>query len=88
MLLTLDDSGSMRWAFAPDDMRGDSETRRAKSSAYNPLYYNPTISYSAPIVFDTSGNEQQLSTSFTAALVNGYNSRRGNINMSNNYKVT
>lgn len=35
MLLTLDDSGSMRWAFAPDNKNGYSTTRRAKSSTLN-----------------------------------------------------
>lgn len=88
MLLTLDDSGSMRWAFAPDNKSGYSATRRAKASAFNPLAYNPAVTYRAPIVFDTAGNESQLSTTFTSARVNGYNSARGTINMSNDYKVT
>ncbi|WP_205891477.1 pilus assembly protein [Stutzerimonas nitrititolerans] len=88
MLLTLDDSGSMRWAFAPDNKNGYSTTRRAKSSTFNPLYYNPEASYQAPIVFDASGNENQLSTSFTSALVNGYNISRGNLNLSDDYKVS
>ncbi|WP_242444994.1 pilus assembly protein [Ectopseudomonas oleovorans] len=88
MLLTLDDSGSMRWAFAPDNKSGYSATRAGKSSHFNPLYYNPDAQYNAPIVFDTSGNEQQLSTSFTSARVNGYNSARGTLNLSNNYKVS
>ncbi|AGI22821.1 Tfp pilus assembly protein tip-associated adhesin PilY1-like protein [Pseudomonas sp. ATCC 13867] len=88
MLLTLDDSGSMRWAFAPDNKSSTGATRRAKSSVFNPLYYNPAVSYRAPIVFDTLGNENQLSTSFTSARINGYNSTRGTINLSNDYKVT
>ncbi|MFI8691243.1 hypothetical protein [Stutzerimonas kunmingensis] len=88
MLLTLDDSGSMRWAFAPDNKSGYSATRRAKSSNFNPIYYNPEADYRAPIVFDASGNETQLSTSFNSALVNGYNSARGNLNLSDNYKVS
>lgn len=88
MALTLDDSGSMRWAFAPDAVNGIHATRRAKSSDFNPLYFNPSITYDAPIVFNTSGAEQQLSTSYTAALLNGYKSSYGNINLSNNYKFT
>jgi type IV pilus assembly protein PilY1 len=88
MLLTIDDSGSMRWAFAPDNKRDFSATRQAKSNTFNPLYYNPTASYRAPIIFDTLGNETQLSSSFTNALVNGYNSARGNLNLSDNYKVS
>ncbi|AHL74286.1 pilus assembly protein PilY [Stutzerimonas stutzeri] len=88
MLLTLDDSGSMRWAFAPDNKNGYSATRRAKSSTFNPIYYNPEANYRAPITFDASGEENQLSTSFTSALVNGYNSARGNLDLSDDYKVS
>lgn len=88
MALTLDDSGSMRWAFAPDAINDIHATRRAKSSDFNPLYFNPNITYDAPIVFNTSGTEQPLSTSYTAALLNGYKSSYGSINLSNNYKFT
>ena len=87
MLLTLDDSGSMRWAFAPDNKSGTGASRRAKSSAFNPMYYNPEVNYIAPKVFNAAGAEQQLSTSFTGALHNGYDSARGNANLSNDYKV-
>lgn len=88
MALTLDDSGSMRWAFAPDNVNGIHATRRAKSSDFNPLYFNPSISYDAPIVFDTNGTEQQLSTSYSAALLNGYKSTLGNIDLRSDYKFT
>ncbi len=88
MVLTLDDSGSMRWAFAPDAISGTHATRRAKSSDFNPLYFNPIVTYNAPIVFDTSGNEQQLSTSYSAARLNGYKSTYGNIDLRSNYKFT
>ena len=65
LLFTLDDSGSMEFAFSPDGL-GDSEfevngvivcpinsngcrnTRRAKSSDFNPLYYNPDVKYVIP----------------------------------------
>src|SRR5690606_29505243 len=46
------------------------------------------ISYDAPIVFDTSGTEQQLSTSYSAALLNGYKSNYGSIDLRSNYKFT
>ncbi|WP_313474289.1 pilus assembly protein [Stutzerimonas kunmingensis] len=87
MLLTLDDSGSMRWAFAPDEKAGARATRRAKSTAFNPMYYNPEVTYVAPKMFSAYGVEQELSTSFTAALHNGFNSARGSVNLSNDYKV-
>lgn len=88
MALTLDDSGSMRWAFAPDNVNGVHATRRAKSSDFNPLYFNPAISYRAPIVFNTAGVEQQLSTSYSAALLNGYKSNYGDIDLRSNYRFT
>lgn len=89
MLLTLDDSGSMRWAFAPDSISTTYTTRRAKSSSFNPIYYNPNISYTAPKVFTTAGVEQQLSTSFTAAWHNGFNTSVGSANLSGaNYRVS
>ncbi|MFV9656863.1 pilus assembly protein [Pseudomonas sp. NY15366] len=88
MLLTLDDSGSMRWAFAPDNVNGIHATRRAKSSDFNPLYFNPNITYRAPIVFTTAGLEQQLSTSYTNALLNGFKSTYGGIDLRSNYRFT
>lgn len=88
MALTLDDSGSMRWAFAPDNINGIHATRRAKSSDFNPLYFNPNISYDAPIVFDTNGTEQPLSTSYSTALLNGYKSTLGSVDLRSDYKFT
>ncbi|MGE6792624.1 pilus assembly protein [Pseudomonas guineae] len=88
MLLTLDDSGSMRRAYAPDDKSGAWDKRRGMASAFNPIYYNPESKYLAPKVFSTTGTEIQLSTTYTNALVNGYNSARGSLNLSNGYKVS
>lgn len=89
MLLTLDDSGSMRFAFAPDGISGTSATRRAKSSAYNPLSYNPSATYEAPTIFTTAGAEQQLTTSFTQAWHNGFNTAVGSVDLSGaNYRPT
>lgn len=89
MIFTLDDSGSMRWAFAPDSMSADRTTRRAKSSSYNPLYYDPAITYTAPKIIDPSGVEVELPTSFAAAYNNGFDTSHGSLNLSNNgYKVS
>lgn len=89
MLLTLDDSGSMRFGFAPDTISTTSATRRAKSSTYNPLYYNPAATYKAPTVFTTAGVEQQLTTTFSKAWHNGFNTGVGSIDLSNaNYRPT
>ncbi|WP_177342779.1 MULTISPECIES: pilus assembly protein [Pseudomonas] len=88
MVMTLDDSGSMRWAFAPDGIDDIHATRRAKSSDFNPLYFNPNTTYSAPIVFNTAGDEVALPTSFSAASINGYKSNLGAIDLRNDYKFT
>ncbi|UUD66135.1 pilus assembly protein PilY [Pseudomonas seleniipraecipitans] len=85
MLLTLDNSGSMRWAFAPDSLGNIAiNTRRGKSTNFNPIYFNPNATYSAP----SNGNDQQLQTSFNAAWINGLNTSYGNINLRDNYRAT
>lgn len=90
LLLTLDDSGSMRWAFAPDDIDTLHNTRRVKSAAFNPMYYNPEVTYRIPTRYDANGNESAtpFTTSFTNAFNNGFNSGRGSYNLSNDYRVT
>jgi|GEM_PF-417015 len=77
ILLTMDDSPNMARAYA-DTMGGTSyatgfagdaapaNTRRFKSSAFNPLYYDPTKTYVAP-----AGAMTTMST-FDNAWVNGF----------------
>src|SRR6218665_558767 len=61
IMVTIDNSGSMKWAFAPDTMNPTTgstyggytadqirTSRRAKSAAFNPLYYNPAVTYNPP----------------------------------------
>ncbi len=88
MIFTIDDSLSMVAAYAPDGMRVHGATRRAKSSAFNPMYYDPTVTYVAPKTVSASGVESQLTTSFGAAYHNGFNTTRGNVNLADAYKVT
>ncbi|WP_263140376.1 PilC/PilY family type IV pilus protein [Pseudomonas sp. RIT-PI-AD] len=91
LILTLDDSGSMRWAFVPDDISGVGATRRAKSADFNPMYYNPDVTYQVPIKFNSDGSPAttSYSSSFTQAWNNGFNasSTTGSLNLSNNYQV-
>lgn len=79
VVVTLDDSGSMSRAFTPDvcgnpngicDNNPDSDLdpRYLKSSHYNPIYYNPAVTYTAPV--DASG--VALATTFSNAWVNGF----------------
>ena len=93
IVFTLDDSGSMRWAYAPDSLCADYATRRAKSAHYNPLYYNPHVRYEPAIDFtpgssSTPGTYTNYLTSFTAARVNGFDPTRGSVDLSTNFRPT
>lgn len=90
VVMTLDDSLSMSHAHVPDRLGHSSSGtniasgRRYKSSHYNALYYDPSVTYSIP----ARGDGTTYSTSFTAAFVNGFDSGKGTVNLSNNYSVT
>ncbi|HXF46725.1 MAG TPA: PilC/PilY family type IV pilus protein [Burkholderiaceae bacterium] len=84
IIVTLDDSGSMRWAYAPDALCSTHSTRRAKSADFNPIYYNPRVRYDPPVT--AAGTP--LTTSFTQAWVNGFDTSRGWRDLSTNYQVT
>lgn len=90
LFFTLDDSGSMRYARVPDSPGAASDTRQVKSAYYNPLYYNPTVTYPLPVKYNADGSRAstQYSTSFTAAYNNGFNTGKGSVNLSNKYRVT
>lgn len=95
LILTLDDSGSMRWAFAPDLIGRENSnvnvrnTRRGKSYHANPMYYNPNVTYRLPYKIDSSGNVSNYTTSFTNAYQNGFKPAWDDvINLRNNYKVS
>ncbi|CBL44037.1 Putative type IV fimbrial biogenesis protein PilY1 [gamma proteobacterium HdN1] len=90
LLLTLDDSGSMRWAFVPDAINNTWGTRRSKSAFFNPMYYNPAVTYPVPVKYNADGTRAstQYSTSFEAAYNNGYDTARGSVNLANSYRVT
>ena len=45
VMVSLDDSGSMNWAFIPDGVDGHQDSFAFKSSSYNRLAYNPDVSY-------------------------------------------
>lgn len=91
LILTLDDSGSMRWAFIPDG-GADSDSRRAKSSAHNPMYYNPAVTYDPPPRFSANGQPYTPTAdetpSFSNALSNGFVAARGSYNLAADYRVT
>lgn len=84
IVVTLDDSGSMERAYAPDGIFGTCNTRRAKSADFNPLYYNPGIRYDPP----PNADGTVRTTSFTSALQNGFDNSIASVNLSTNYRVT
>lgn len=93
MILSIDGSGSMRWAFSPDSMGlFDSplrNTRRVKSSDFNPMYYNPSINYQAPFFINANEQTERYTTTFTNAHQNGFKpSLNWRVNLSNNYRVS
>lgn len=84
IVMTLDDSGSMAWGYVPDTISGTSGTRRYASSDFNALYYNPAVKYDIP----TRKDGVAYTTSWTSARRNGFDSSRGTVDLSNNYRVT
>lgn len=67
--LIVDDSGSMDWEFAPDSISGSSSKYCYKWQGYNRIFYNPSLTYRAPIKADGT---RYPDASFNAALEDGY----------------
>lgn len=89
LILTLDDSGSMREAFVPESIESLHETRRAKSAKFNTMYYDPSVAYKLPKIYDAQGLETgTYSTSFSNAYFNGYNPDLGGLDLRSNFKVS
>jgi type IV pilus assembly protein PilY1 len=93
IILTLDESGSMSWGYVPDGalssvISGSNITRLYAANAFNPMYYTPSTKYSIPPFFNVNGDEIELSTSFTAAPINGFRPEDGTLDLSNYYRPT
>lgn len=48
MLVTLDDSGSMAYAYAPDSLVNSRNNVYFASNSYNPMYFDPNTQYKLP----------------------------------------
>lgn len=81
-VITLDDSGSMAWAYVPDGISGLSSTRRFKSSTFNAQYYNPQTSYLPPL----DANGVALTTAFNKAWRNGFYQSHGFKDLETEYR--
>ncbi|NJA06801.1 hypothetical protein HC024_13875 [Methylococcaceae bacterium WWC4] len=96
IVLTLDDSGSMAWAYVPDGISGTGGNKRYKSSSFNALYYNPANTYLPPPKYNGGNCKLDSSNpstcypnvSFTAAPINGFDTSKGTVNLSTNYRPT
>ncbi|MFT6463656.1 pilus assembly protein [Halopseudomonas sp.] len=94
LIFTMDDSGSMQWAFAPDLMGANNNAvrndRRSKSGGYNGMYYDPDIEYLGPVRLEADGSTASpgYTTSFTSASHNGLRSDLGTTNLSTSYRVS
>jgi type IV pilus assembly protein PilY1 len=92
--VTLDDSGSMSRAWAPEancdggagDINGCTKltNRYEKASNRNLIFYNPKVTYPLPKKADGT----TYTTSFTAAYRNGFNPTLGTVDLSRAYKPT
>lgn len=93
VLLTFDDSGSMGWSFLPDNLDYPATQsiglKRGASSAYNFIYYDPTITYTPGV--DENGNSLGNST-FTSAWTDGYHQANSlttcTVDLSAKYRAT
>jgi type IV pilus assembly protein PilY1 len=90
ILLVLDDSGSMRWAHMPDPAEDFARSSEAGNKRYgfvsnhcNGIYYNPKITYTAPVKADGTSYPD---SSFTAAPMDGYVTGSSTVNLSSKFR--
>lgn len=93
LLVTLDDSGSMAWAYAPDGINNSiNRGRRAwRSNSFNSMYYDPNTTYRVPKKIKMVGGEVTVTDfpvpSFTSAPQDGYNTSSTTVNLSNKFRA-
>lgn len=80
VMLTLDNSGSMAWQFAPMTTKANDDRRCFSNHLYNQLYYNPSMTYVPPVMSD--GVTRYPDSSYTAAWRDGFKTSSGTMNLS------
>lgn len=86
LIVTLDDSGSMAWGFMPDSAQFGWPESYYRSSRYNRIYYDPTVTYTPP---SKSTGESEPDAVFTAA-IRGFYFGAGNqqvVDLSNSFSA-
>lgn len=92
LLVTLDDSGSMFWGYAPDGIKDTGENSVAgRSSTYNPIYYNPKTVYRVPKKISWVGEQVKVedypAPSFTNAKQDGFKTNPTRTNLSTSFQL-
>lgn len=102
IIFTLDESGSMSWGHVPDantqtyrELIGNggnnTNTKRYRAANTNPMAYNPNVIYQIPPAYNKDGTPLTLSTSFSRAKLNGFETsntaNQGTRDLSSNYRV-
>lgn len=85
ILYVLDDSGSMEWAYMPDEMGSYSGKATYRNHLCNTIYYNPKITYTPPP--EKADGTRFPDQSFTAAKINGYNASSGTKDLSTKFRA-
>jgi hypothetical protein len=75
IVMTVDDSGSMQWAYVPDSMGGNTGTRRFNAGSFNALAYNPNIVYPPPVMITSAAADKFVHRGADRRLQHGH--RRG-----------
>ena len=82
VMLTLDNSGSMNWQFAPMSTAANQSRRCFNNSSYNRLYFNPSATYLPPM----QGNGTRLpDASYAAAFLDGFRPGAGTRSLSTGF---
>ncbi len=92
LLVTLDDSGSMYWGYAPDSIRTSGQSSVAgRSSTYNPIYYNPKTVYRVPKKISWDGSQVKVedypTPVFTNAKQDGFKTNPARTDLSKYFRL-
>lgn len=83
LMFILDDSGSMGWAYMPDDANDFNGKYGYASPQCNGVYYDPEVRYEPPV---TSTGTSFSNANFTAALSNGFDSASTTVDLSASFR--
>jgi type IV pilus assembly protein PilY1 len=83
VMFIMDDSGSMDWAYMPDEANNFNARYGYASSHCNGVYYNPAVTYTPPV---NAAGVSYPNQSFTAAAIDGYGLTSGTVDLSASFR--